>query len=753
MKSDGSIIIDTKILDDGMEKGFEVLKNEMASVGLAAEDVGDKIKLSFSKAGTTTAIRDAVDQVARLQQEFSKLDEDYNREKSFADSLAAEFEEADRILKNAALEYTPPDVFMAAKENKEALSKTISQQKKIVDSLGKKWASVNSALEKSQKKLTTVIQKEVMKQAREEEKASARAIKAEQRETAAKKKEMDKQFRAATKSARHFGTRFRTILSGALVFNMISSGLRTMVSYFGEALKTSDSYRYAVGRLKGALLTVFQYIYEYGLPIILQFIKYITTAAQAVARFFATLSGKSTAEIGDRAEAMYNEAKGIEEVGKQAKKAKKELMGFDQLNRLSEKEEEEEKKETDSIKPIFDSIGESEWNKAEIEEWLKKILGIVSAIGAAILAWKIGDFFFDDLKKTAGLAAGLLGAFTFLYYWVDALVNGITWDNFGGMLRGLGIAVAGFTMAFGPLGAAISLLVGGIAMVIISMLEWIKTGELSNEACATLVAGILAIGAAFTIFTADWIPLLISAVVALLAVVAKNAEKIKDVLNKLGEWLKNVFCKDWKKVFGVTLGTAMNVLVEIAGGVFRGMKDILFGFLDILTGIFTLNWKKIWGGLGSVVKGAVNGIIGVLNGMIAAVTGAINLLMKILWGGANAVQKLLGRQTYSIPQINPPKIPYLAQGAVIPPNAPFLAMLGDQKNGNNIEAPEDLIRKIVREESGANSETIAVLRAILSAVQSSGNSRIVINGRDVFQTVVDENNRATRIYGVSPLKV
>ena len=46
------------------------------------------------------------------------------------------------------------------------------------------------------------------------------------------------------------------------------------------------------------------------------------------------------------------------------------------------------------------------------------------------------------------------------------------------------------------------------------------------------------------------------------------------------------------------------------------------------------------------------------------------------------------------------KIPYLAQGAVIPPNAPFMAVLGDQRHGNNIETPEDLLRKVVREEAG-----------------------------------------------------
>lgn len=45
-------------------------------------------------------------------------------------------------------------------------------------------------------------------------------------------------------------------------------------------------------------------------------------------------------------------------------------------------------------------------------------------------------------------------------------------------------------------------------------------------------------------------------------------------------------------------------------------------------------------------------------------------------------------------------VPQLATGAVIPPNKRFMAVLGDQKNGTNLEAPESLIRQIVREESG-----------------------------------------------------
>lgn len=45
----------------------------------------------------------------------------------------------------------------------------------------------------------------------------------------------------------------------------------------------------------------------------------------------------------------------------------------------------------------------------------------------------------------------------------------------------------------------------------------------------------------------------------------------------------------------------------------------------------------------------------------------------------------------------PANIPYLASGAVIPPNAPFMAVLGDQRNGTNIEAPLETIKQALSE--------------------------------------------------------
>lgn len=75
-----------------------------------------------------------------------------------------------------------------------------------------------------------------------------------------------------------------------------------------------------------------------------------------------------------------------------------------------------------------------------------------------------------------------------------------------------------------------------------------------------------------------------------------------------------------------------------------------------------------------------------------------------------ATQQSLSPSTYGGVSGRSASIPALATGAVIPPNGEFLAVLGDQKKGRNLEAPENLIRQIVREESGGGLSGTLTIR-------------------------------------------
>lgn len=180
-------------------------------------------------------------------------------------------------------------------------------------------------------------------------------------------------------------------------------------------------------------------------------------------------------------------------------------------------------------------------------------------------------------------------------------------------------------------------------------------------------------------------------------------EPIKNFFTNLGDSIKNAFSAAWTWIQEVwlTASTWVNdtVIVPIA--------SFFSGLWDGIKNAFTTAFEFIK----TAFKTYVNGWIGIVEGFINFFIKAINLLIK----GLNKISfnipdwlpgiggKTFGFNIREVPQVS---IPRLATGAVIPPNAEFAAILGDQKHGRNLEAPEGLIRQIVKEESGANLTVI-----------------------------------------------
>lgn len=171
-------------------------------------------------------------------------------------------------------------------------------------------------------------------------------------------------------------------------------------------------------------------------------------------------------------------------------------------------------------------------------------------------------------------------------------------------------------------------------------------------------------------------------------------------------------------IFGPTFVTVFSTIVGFVGTKIAAIIDyansivtILKGVIQFITGVFTLDWQKAWQGIVNVFKGIVDGIGSIFKAVLNSIIDIINASIKGIVSGVN---NLLGKVNVvtskvgipNIPTITTPKIPKLAQGAVIPPRQEFMAVLGDQKYGKNLEAPEDLIRQIVREESGSKKITI-----------------------------------------------
>lgn len=162
------------------------------------------------------------------------------------------------------------------------------------------------------------------------------------------------------------------------------------------------------------------------------------------------------------------------------------------------------------------------------------------------------------------------------------------------------------------------------------------------------------------------------------------------------------------------------------------------------------NWfsGKILDPITSFTKSTVNLLIGLLNAAVAAGAAAINAVGKILNVFSFSIPDwvpLLGgkRFGFSFPTITAPKIPYLAQGAVLPANKPFLAVVGDQKHGTNVEAPlstiQEAVSLVLNDQMVAITAgfeaSVAVQREILEAVLGiSIGDEVIANANDRYRS-------------------
>lgn len=203
-------------------------------------------------------------------------------------------------------------------------------------------------------------------------------------------------------------------------------------------------------------------------------------------------------------------------------------------------------------------------------------------------------------------------------------------------------------------------------------------------------------------------------------------EKLKTSASTIFEGIKTTISDVWDNL--------REAIPEAAKAIKEGIMDRFTEARDGVKGIF----EK----LADYVKTPINAAIRLVNNGIGTMNNALGGLERAFSFGPWEIPTPFGSKTIgfsaSFPRIG--EIPYLAKGAVIPPKSEFLAVLGDQKSGRNLEAPEDLIRQIVREESGSGQ---------------NGNYRFTaqINRRTIFDEVIDEAKLRQSVTGRNPFEL
>lgn len=355
---------------------------------------------------------------------------------------------------------------------------------------------------------------------------------------------------------------------------------------------------------------------------------------------------------------------------------------------------------------------------SEVTNWLLTILTVISG---ALLALGIILCVFGGFSP---LAIGLIIAGATLL--AVSLVNQSDtipgevqkWVNLIFTIVSAAALVLGIIMMcagqFTPLSIGLVIVgAAGLAAEIAVNWEWLKT-KLGEEigiiagvvSAALLVLGIIILLASGGAALPLGLALIIAGAAGLVTVVAANWDGIVDKVKEV-----------WQKI-----------------------KDF---WNDHVKKVFTKEWwenlaKKCGNGLISAFESAVNGVIGLFEKMINFIVKGLN---KISFDVPDWVPGVGGKtfgfdlQEASLGRVS---IPRLAKGAVIPANREFLAVLGDQKKGVNIEAPLQTI---------VDAFNIALSQR--PAETSQGNTIVVLelDGRELGRAVVEQGNKESRRIG------
>lgn len=528
-----------------------------------------------------------------------------------------------------------------------------------------------------------------------------------------------------------FSNRIKSLAKRVFIFTMITAALRSMKDWMGKVIKSNSEASAAIAQLKGALLTLAQPIMSVLIPAFTALVNILTRIVSAIAGFVSMLFGKTIDQTKDAAQDMYEEAEAIEATGSAAKKASKSLASFDEINKLSSNSSGGGGSSTTTPDFSFDT--------ANMAADFEKILGWVSLIGAALAAWKLADSFTGGLKIFFGLLVAIQGAILMIKGAWDAWQNGVSMDNFLQMLAGAAALAAGLGIAFGTVGAGIGLIVGGLTLLVTGLHDAIENGWTFENMLST-VAGLLLGGLGISLLVHSWIPLLVAAIAGVLLVFT-NAfgqgetmlEGIKTLLQGFLDFFKGIFTGDLTlTIQGIQLMvqglqgiieailTALQTAVdtfftwldEKTNGRLSGLIDwirtfldswietlkltltnmvssigqILTGIVTFISGVFSNNWKRAWEGIVTILKGIWNLIVSTVEGAINLVIDLINAMVRAFNSAFSIMRALTGFPPY-IEEMPHVELPRLATGAVIPPNREFLAVLGDQKQGTNIETP------------------------------------------------------------------
>lgn len=706
--ADGSVIFSCDLDSTKAQKKLSKLRDEISELNSKLEkETGNKMNLEKQLDAASQAAKATEERVKMLRKEVERLnDREWIQKQGFTQN-----EYQTQVL-----------------DRRAAAEAELKQQEELLHTQTKEVKTLSAAYEETTANIDSMTVK--LDKAKVTAGEMIANTEQERREREAENSALAK----AGQYAARFRDQVKSLARSMLVFSVITAALMALRKQIKAAIATSTEASDAFARLKGALLTLAAPLMDVLIPALTWLMNLLAAIVSEIVTIISILSGKSKKSMEASGKNLYKEAAAIDATGKAAKEATDALAAFDEINKLST---------TTSvggggggasaIAPDFD------FDESPMMQKLDKVFQKVNDIFKTIRAGL--EIVIDDLKWSFDKKVIPKSKATWLTV-LTALLGATLGAAFGGITGGV-------------IGLSLGVLLG-LYLVGLDPETW-KTEMDAEDAWIVVITALLGalLGSVFLGITGGVAGFSLGAILGLYLTGFAEGDEEHGGKSQLLSELIVVLCALLGAVIGSIVTPGVGTVVGMGLGLILGLsiysvrKDPKKGTQRLVS-------------IGrSVLLGLLAGVLGVglaALGIVSAgtafiISAAIGLALKFFVDSVDdskvkkATSSFTGtrvstsrstrgaaaqRLNSAAPAYN--EIPALASGAVIPPNRKFLAVLGDQKSGTNVEAPLSTIKQ-------------AVMEALAQGSREPINVNLVVDGKTLARVVVPNINNMTRAAG------
>ena len=706
--ADGSVIFSCDLDSTKAQKKLSKLRDEISELNSKLEkETGNKMNLEKQLDAASQAAKATEERVKMLRKEVERLnDREWIQKQGFTQN-----EYQTQVL-----------------DRRAAAEAELKQQEELLHTQTKEVKTLSAAYEETTANIDSMTAR------LDKAKVTAGELIANTEQERREREAENSALAKAGQYAARFRDQVKSLARSMLVFSVITAALMALRKQIKAAIETSAEASDAFARLKGALLTLAAPLMDVLIPALTWLMNLLAAIVSEIVTIISILSGKSKKSMEASGKNLYKEAAAIDATGKAAKEATDALAAFDEINKLSTTTSVGDGGGgASAIAPDFD------FDEGPMMEKLDKVFQKINDIFKTIRAGL--EIVVDDLKWSFDKKVIPKSKATWLTV-LTALLGATLGAAFGGITGGV-------------IGLSLGVLLG-LYLVGLDPETW-KTEMDAEDAWIVVITALLGalLGSVFLGITGGVAGFSLGAILGLYLTGFAEGDEEHGGKSQLLSELIVVLCALLGAVIGSIVTPGVGTVVGMGLGLILGLsiysvrKDPKKGTQRLVS-------------IGrSVLLGLLAGVLGVglaALGIVSAgtafiISAAIGLALKFFvdsvddskvkkatssFTGTRASTSRLTRGVAAqslnsaAPVYN--EIPALASGAVIPPNRKFLAVLGDQKSGTNVEAPLSTIKQ-------------AVMEAMAQGSREPINVNLVVDGKTLARVVVPNINNMTRAAG------